>query len=672
MNAKMSSKFKPISRLSVVFILAVVISGGILTWFSINSISNQKELTEKRILEEQQELAVRFTIAIQDKIEQATEGFETDINPFLTMKDSLIKKAAEFDFIQLSFILNNTGIFLYPNFVRMFENQYKTNHSNAFNSAFRKGEEAEFKNVNIKAAKMQYIMCLHYSHGANDSVKSLNALSRISVKLNEYENAIEQYRLIVTKYFTIKNKDGFPYVYYALPQLLLITDPDNGEIILPVVKLFLEKMESGLIPLNYSTEELLTSITSWIHENSFNHPKEIIPVNELIVSINKQVQFVDNYQNELSEIIKKGKVDNHLNSTNGFKVVNSFSGRNEDLLLININLKNPSGFLIKRELLFESVLNKNLQTGFEFDYQIEFPDGYNPSVNGQNLVYSLQLNPYFPGQRIKLRLKDENLINEFIERRSWIYGIASLLLLVAMMLGVALTLRDIAREKHLARLQADFISNVTHELKTPLTSIYMFAELLLLDRVKLEKVRKEYLSIILKESDRLKRMINNILEFSKIGKGKPEYHFVHSKLAAVIDATIQDMNYWLEKEGFDVVTELDESIVTDLDCEKMRQALGNLLSNAIKYSIDTRKIHIRLYSKANQIYIEFEDHGIGINEDQLSRIFEKFYRIDQKESISGTGLGLTVVKEIIEAHKGKIRVVSEIGKGSIFSVILNK
>jgi two-component system phosphate regulon sensor histidine kinase PhoR len=269
---------------------------------------------------------------------------------------------------------------------------------------------------------------------------------------------------------------------------------------------------------------------------------------------------------------------------------------------------------------------------------------------------------------IEVKPRDENLIKDLIKRRGWIYGIASVLLLVAMSLGVVLILRDIAREKHLACLRSDFISNVTHELKTPLTSIRMYAESLLMGRVNSNQVQKEYLSVVVNETDRLKRMINNILEFSKMEKGKPEYFFVNSNLASILKSVIQEMNYWLDKEGFDVVTELDDTILASVDREKMKQAISNLLSNAIKYSTDTKKIYVRLYQKSDHIFIEVEDCGIGIAEDKLSRIFEEFYRIGQKESISGTGLGLTVVKEIIEAHSGTISVTSEIGKGSKFTV----
>jgi two-component system phosphate regulon sensor histidine kinase PhoR len=431
-------------------------------------------------------------------------------------------------------------------------------------------------------------------------------------------------------------------------------------------------MEVGLIPLNFSAEELLPLIQKWVDENTFKNTERLSHINELERNINQQLRFTKEYGNELSRLMREGGLENHSTIGNNFKVVNIFSGNNLKLILINPSLKNPAGFLIDREKLLAPIVESNLQADFEFEYKIEFPNGYNTSSNGQQLTFSSQLNPYFSGQMMLISLSDENLIKDIIRRRSWIYGIATVLLLVAMFLGVALIIRDSAREKHVARMRSDFISNVTHELKTPLTSIYMFAESLLLGRIKSADGKKEYLTIILKESERLKRMINNILEFSKMEDGKPEYHFEHSNLASLLNATISDMNYWFEEENFDIVRELDENISADVDPEKMQQLISNLLNNAFKYSGETKSIIIRLFQKANQIYLEIEDEGIGIAEDQLTKIFEKFYRIDQKESISGTGLGLTVVKEIIEAHHGKIFVTSKMGKGSKFSIILNQ
>jgi two-component system phosphate regulon sensor histidine kinase PhoR len=663
-------KLKPASRLTIIFILAVFLSGSVLTYFSINNISNLKELTEKKILEEQQELSARFTNSIQNNIEKVTVGLNAEIGFLPALKDSLIKRKSEYDFIIQPFILKNNWQFQYPNFIGITENLTEAELSSGFKSAFRKGEEAEYVEKESRKAKGYYLSCLGYSTGSSDSVKALNALGRVSVKLNDVKNAITYYSLIISEYFPLTDENGLPYANYALPQLLKIINPDNRDKILPAVEFCLGKMETGSIPLNFSSEELLNLVKYWLKKNTFSNHEESANVYKLIVSTNQQIQFAITYRNELSELLKKGNSDNHIPYVNDFKVVNLISGNNQEFFLINTNGENITGFLTDRKKLYETILRTDLQYDLEFNYRIDFPDSYNSETRSGNLIYSSQLNPWFPDQEIEINLINKNLIKDIINRRGLIYGIASLLLLVAMLLGVILILRDIRRENHLARLRSDFISNVTHELKTPLTSIRMYAESLIMERVKSDSEQKEYLSIVVTETDRLKRMINNILEFSKMEKGKPEYHFVNSNLASILNASIQEMNYWFEKEHFEVVTELDETIYAEVDPEKITQAISNLLSNAIKYSTDIKKVFIRLFRKPDHICIEVEDRGIGIPEDRLSRIFEQFYRIEQKENISGTGLGLTVVKEIIESHGGTIKVESEIGKGSRFTIVI--
>ena len=130
----------------------------------------------------------------------------------------------------------------------------------------------------------------------------------------------------------------------------------------------------------------------------------------------------------------------------------------------------------------------------------------------------------------------------------------------------------------MARLQSDFISNVTHELKTPLTSIYLFAELLLLKKSKKKNlIRMNTFFIILRESERLKRMVNNILDFSKLETGKQEYHFVRSNLASIINGAIHEMDYWFKEHKFDVIKELNENIDAKVDAEKIKQVMSNFI-----------------------------------------------------------------------------------------------
>jgi signal transduction histidine kinase len=670
----MNHSIKLPSRLTIVFILAVILSGSVLTYFSINNISNLKELTEKRILEEQRELIARFSAAIADNLEKVTAGFSNQNILPGNMKDSLLKRAGEFEFITQHFILGNDGHFIYPNFTGIPQISSTKMLSDRSVSVFTAGEKAEFNEKNLRKARDSYLSGLNYSSGSGDSLKALNALGRVAVKLNNFEDATAYYSLIIADYSTLTDANGIPYIYYALPQLLKITDPGNYEKILPVIQPCLEKMEKGSVPLNYNTEELMSLIADHLKKSTLSNPGDSVNISRLITGIRQQSQFIIIYGEELAEYIINENPDTYTATSGDFKLMDPVSGNDQDFFLINLNFQNPAGFLINRNKLFETILKTDIQSGLEFNYRIELPDFFSSNANGNNLIITSQLTPWFPDQQIKISLIDEDLIKDIISRRSWIYGIASLLLLVAMLLGVALILRDIAREKHLAGLRSDFISNVTHELKTPLTSIRMYVESLMLGRVKSDEGRKEYLSVVLNESERLKRMINNILEFSKMEKEKQEYHPVETRLSDILLSAINDMKYWLEGKGFTLMTEIDRDITVEVDRERFYQVYTNLLSNAIKYSGDSKTISVRLFRNSNEVITEVEDEGIGIAKDNLKKIFEEFYRVERQESgdITGTGLGLTVAREIVESHGGKILVDSEIGKGSKFSVILYK
>ncbi|MRR21390.1 HAMP domain-containing histidine kinase [bacterium] len=666
----MNYGLKPVSRLTIIFILAVLLSGSVLAYFSISNISNLKELTEKKVLEEQKIISERFSAAVTDKLDSMTGDLEEVAWITGNLRDILLKKAGEHDFIVHPFILNDQGRFLFPNFAGIEQDRNQTGFSGQFISCFREGEKAEFKMENLQKARENYLSSLGYATGSRDSVRALNALGRISVKMKEAHHGQDFYAGIVEKYYAETDVNGIPYLYYAIPQLLETNDKNNHQKVLSIIRFGLTKMEAGLVPLSYNTEDLLTLVTVRLTEIASDNPDDYDLIMTLITGIRKQYQFASTYGEELKELVAEADLDHIPAAGNGFTIAGPVSGTDKEYFLLNSDLVNNAGFLIDSKKLFDTVLATDMQYGLQFTYRIAFPRYRNAAIPDNDMVYVSTILPWFPDQQLEISLADEDLIQNIVNRRGWIYGLATVLLLVAMSLGVVLILRDIARERNLSRLRSDFISNVTHELKTPLTSIRMYAESLILERVKSAEEQKEYLSVVVNESDRLKRMINNILEFSKMEKGRPEYHFVRSDLAAVVREATDEMRHWFDQDGFVITSELEPGLYADIDTEKMRQALNNLFSNAIKYSPDSKMIFIRLFRNTDNACIEVEDRGIGIPGDKLSRIFEPFYRIGQEEGASGTGLGLTVVKEIIEAHKGTISVASEIGKGSKFKIQL--
>ena len=201
----------------------------------------------------------------------------------------------------------------------------------------------------------------------------------------------------------------------------------------------------------------------------------------------------------------------------------------------------------------------------------------------------------------------------------------------------------------------------------------MFTETLRLDDDVDRKSRLEYLDTILHESERLSRLVDNVLDFAKIERGKKTYHFQPVQLDEVVEQAARVAQYPLEEAGFALQTAIDPDLpAVEADADALQQAILNLVGNAIKYSGDSRRIELRLDRQNGYARIYVVDSGIGIAEEEQKRIFERFYRAPTAENrhIPGTGLGLTIVAHIAEAHGGRVAVRSSPGKGSEFTIDL--
>jgi len=288
--------------------------------------------------------------------------------------------------------------------------------------------------------------------------------------------------------------------------------------------------------------------------------------------------------------------------------------------------------------------------------------------------YFLQINfdPPFSNWKAAIGLKNTNL--DELARDSFLQSAgATLLVLLFLFCGIALTIRATDREARLAQAKSNFVSNVSHELKTPLSLLSLFSEILELGRVNSEEKKTEYYRIIRHESLRLNKMIDNILDFSKIEAGRKTYNFADGDMAEVIENVLASYRYQIITSGFDIQTNIQPDLPPVLiDRDAMTQAISNLLDNAIKYSGEVKQLSITIETLGDNLSIEIADQGIGIPRAEQTKIFEKFYRVGDGlvHDVKGSGLGLSLVKHIIEAHHGTISVESEVGKGSRFTILL--
>jgi two-component system, OmpR family, phosphate regulon sensor histidine kinase PhoR len=255
------------------------------------------------------------------------------------------------------------------------------------------------------------------------------------------------------------------------------------------------------------------------------------------------------------------------------------------------------------------------------------------------------------------------------QRRAYLFLIVMSMGLIFASLGIIYI--GGRRERQLRKLKEDFISNVSHELKTPLSLINMFSEMLKSGRVRNETTKGEYYTIIHNESERMTHLIENLLDFASLERGERAKNFENVNLAQLVVHELEAFGYQAQKEGFHVESNIEESVSdTFADPTAISMALLNLLDNSLKYSGDRKQIRIGVGQKNGYIEISVSDQGPGIPADEQDRIFEKFYRGSTAagKKIRGSGIGLSITRHVAEMHGGEILLQSEVGVGSTFTL----
>ncbi len=238
--------------------------------------------------------------------------------------------------------------------------------------------------------------------------------------------------------------------------------------------------------------------------------------------------------------------------------------------------------------------------------------------------------------------------------------------------GVIVVLRDVSRERELDRMKTDFVSSVSHELRTPLTSIKAYIATILRDPDMPEQTRCEFLNTINDESDRLKNLIEGLLEISQIESRTIKLQWKPVDIAVAIRQVLPVLQPLADKKNIHLQADIsDEAVELHADESRIRTMVTNLLDNAIKFTPEQGRVSVSVKRENQELLISVSDTGIGIPTDTLPRIFDRFYRVHHPDKqIPGTGLGLAIVKEIVDIHAGRIEVESEPDKGTTFTILL--
>jgi two-component system phosphate regulon sensor histidine kinase PhoR len=519
----------------------------------------------------------------------------------------------------------------------------KSEEHPAFASALENGRRAEFAEQRYDRAADLYREAARIARDHSQRASALLGLARSERRVGRKTAAIAVYRDVLKLPSTVTDKDGLSYWSYAAAPLV---EFGAG---LDVLERTIRDLESSAAwPLVQLYR--FRTILEGLQESSDQSAKEgARSAQARLTARLNEVESAERLQKDFSTLRLSSTVWQTYKGTGVWLVGRSPEGVKTKPLVLAVNW----------EAIRQAVESDRRSRGVEPRFQIA-ADGSGES-----------LSEYVPDLRISFPDGFPVGGAEVSPQRS-LWGLSVTLVALLTLLGAYLLWRDMRREAHIAELRTQFVSSVSHELKTPLTSIRMFAELLQM-RDANDAQQTRFLDTIVSESERLTRLLNNVLDFSRIERGQKTYRLEPAPLADVVQAAVRTIQYPLAQQGFAIDLTVGEGIpAVAVDRDAIQQAIINLLTNAMKYSGEHREIAVRVAAENGSAVIQVSDRGIGIPENEQSLIFEKFYRVPSPENreIPGTGLGLPLVAHIAEGHGGTVQVKSRPGEGSTFSILL--
>ena len=527
-----------------------------------------------------------------------------------------------------------------------------------FGERVRQGERAEFASENPARAINPYRQALEVARHSLQAVHARHLLARTLSKAGRQAEAETEYLQLVTASPDLVDENGIPICLYAARQLLEADHFDN--------------FVGDALQLSLPSEHWLAPPALYLLRDLADRFKEGVSDDRLLEETQSLVEDVSSKlaRTEQALALKADFPGLGLTPPDATPAhrENSWIAYGTPTWLVGVapvgDRENSLVVAVRSEPVLASLESGTYDSGV-FVGEASLTTAPAPGAE--------PLGSDFPGVFVRFNATNGGLHSRAGSVRWWFYSAGLLLVIGVTLFGAYLLWRDVQREVQLADTRSRFVSAVSHELKTPLAAIRMFAETLHEGDVVDSGTQGEYLETIVNESERLTRLLNNVLDFSKIERGQKAYRREPHSLEEILRFTAGAMQYPLEQKRFALRLEIEKNVPPAMvDRDAIEQAILNLLANAMKYSGKNRDIELRLRSEDGEAVIEVSDRGLGIEPADQTRIFERFYRVSSPENdrVSGTGLGLTLVQNITEAHDGRVEVKSLSGEGSTFSLYL--
>ena len=548
------------------------------------------------------------------------------------------------------------------------------------------GERYEFIEYNYAEALNSYRQALAGASSEDTQAYIRMMIARCHFKMKDYTQAAESYRLLAETNGDERSRDGTPMKIIGLSRLAECYS-------------HLNQFQNVCLYLFLLYEELISSPNAF---ESYDFYIQTVVKDEL-TRLSESPDWENKNQIQLDELKQKevqllrtvsfletarSAVKDQLGTDSSFfrVIIQNEDSRSSQLACLPISSLDSTAsesrlvYKIDKDFVSEKVLpelggtddiGKSIRVGIVSEEEsFAVPeDTPLPSLG----LASEPLVQYFPWWKIVLFDIKGKTVEQILRKEKRLYGGALLGIFVLIFVGAGLTLRAAVHEAEAARIKADFVSNVSHELKTPLALIRLFGETLEMEDIPDIKKRKKFSRIITRESQRLSHLVENVLDFSRIDAGRKEYNFEEADIVEVVSHTIEAYRYYLKDQDFEFVSSIpNKPIHMRIDKDSISQALLNLVSNAEKFSKDRKYIGVSMLQKDGEVWIIVDDKGPGIPDSSIKQIFDKFDRGagPLARNVQGSGLGLTITKHIVEGHGGRVDVESRLDEGSRFIIKL--
>jgi signal transduction histidine kinase len=700
--------------MALVLLALIILPSGLLGYFSWRALGHEQLLAQERLRESYRQFALLAAREIDDMLNKAEKGWVVAIQEFFPpdrqnpAEDFAVLIRQE-PLIAASFLLTAPGKVAYPPALNIqedivslatWEKDAYIHEYDIFTQLVAQSEELEYRAYDLDGALAGYRKIL--SEVTNPQLRGTAAshIGRVFMKKGDWTTALATFHDVLTLYPEVRDPHKMSLRFLAQYQIAVCLenlgrDQEAIEALLHLHQDLLERSDTiNTLQYSFFLDQLPPIAARLLTSPKITEPTRYQTQFRLLAQQNKkrlsQKYFLQLLDRKLTKMVLERKYYRPK-----FHYVSDTTD-DEPYLLAYRPLPDASGIYTTglfgvqidlaqlRQRLFPRIL-QNLQFSEQVTLAVLTTKG-EYVIGTERLPYqpiaARTLTAPFDFWQVAVYLRDPHTVSRWENFRTTLGLWLISLLLISILVGAYIFVRRAQREAYLSQMKSTFVSNVSHELRTPLASIKLLAELLEMQwpgsateaLQKQQAPAEQYLSVIRRECDRLSRLIENLLDFAKIERGVKQYHFDYEDLTIVLCMAIESFRPHAEAQGFRLEIDIAEPLPEiRLDADAMAQVVLNLLSNAVKYSDDVKEIRVQAYRHGAHVVIAVTDRGIGINAAEIPKIFDDFYRVDQRLNTlkqGGMGLGLTLVRHMVQAHGGSISVRSTVGKGSTFSVML--